>query len=194
MSNLRILAICGSPRKSGNTEFLVKTALDAAEAEGLKTEFISLRGKTLHGCIACFKCFDKKDRRCHGPKDDFHPIFEKIKEADGLILASPVYFASATAEIKAVMDRAGMTAKANEELLAGKVGGPVVAARRAGAVNTYSQLAMFYPINGMILVGSGYWNVGFGLEPGDVKKDEEGLFTVKRFGQNLAKVIKKLAK
>jgi multimeric flavodoxin WrbA len=191
--SLRILAICGSPRKSGNTETLVKVALKAAEQEGMQTDFISLRGKTLHGCIACFKCFDKTDLRCHGPKDDFHPILERIKQADGLILASPVYFASATPEIKAVMDRAGMVSKANGSFLAGKAGGPIVAARRAGAVNTYSQLAMFYPINGMILVGSTYWNVGFGLEPGDVNEDEEALLTVEQFGKNLAGVIKKLA-
>ncbi len=190
----RIVAICGSPRKDGNTETLVKIALEVAKAEGCKTKFISLRGKKIHGCISCFKCVEKKDGRCHGPKDDFHPIFEAIKEADGLILASPVYFASATAEIKAVMDRAGMTSKANDELLAGKVGGPIVAARRAGTVNTYSQLAMFWPINGMILVGSTYWNVGFGLMPGEVNKDEEGLKTVEGFGKNLANLLKKLAR
>jgi len=188
-----IVAICGSPRKGGNTETLVKVALEAAKKEGVKTKFISLRGKKLRGCIACFKCLEKKDSKCHGPRDGFHPIFEEIKKADGLILASPVYFASATAEIKAVMDRAGMTSKANAELLAGKAGGPIVAARRAGGVNTYSQLAMFWPINGMILVGSTYWNVGFGLSPGDVNKDEEGLVTVETFGSNLAKLLKKLA-
>lgn len=188
-----IVAIVGSPRKNGNTEYLVKTALDAAEKEDAKTKLISLRGNKLRGCIACFKCAEKKDGQCHGVKDDFQNIFEKIKESDGLILASPVYFASATAEIIAVMGRAGMVSKTNGELLAGKCGGPIVAARRAGAVNTYSQLAMFYPINGMILVGSTYWNVGFGLQPGDAAKDEEARITMDNFGTRLARVIKKLA-
>lgn len=188
-----ILAICSSPRKGGNTETLVKTALEAAEAEGARTRFISLRGKKINGCLSCFKCAEKKDEKCHGAKDDFGEIYEAIKKADGLILASPVYFAGPCSQIKAVIDRAGLVSKVNGNLLAGKAGGPIAAARRAGAVNTYAQLALFYPINGMTLVGSTYWNVGFGMQPGDVKGDDEGLQTMKNFGANLAKLLIKLS-
>ncbi len=188
-----ILAICGSPRKGGNTETLAKTALEAAEAEGAGTKFISLRGKKLKGCIACFKCAEKKDEKCHGTQDDFGEIYEEIKKADGLILASPVYFAGPCSEIKAVIDRSGLVSKVNGNLLAGKAGGPIAAARRAGAVNTYTQLALFYPINGLILVGSTYWNVGFGMEPGESKGDDEGVETMKNFGANLAKLLIKLS-
>ena len=189
----RILAIVGSPRKGGNTETLVRAALAAAKEEGATTKMISLRNKKVEGCRARFKCGEKKDAKCHGVKDDFGPIFEEIKKADGIIFASPVYFGSATPAIKAVMERAGMTSKRNGELLAGKVGGPIVAARRAGTLNTYSQLAMFYPINGMILVGADYWNIGYGLEPGSVKNDKDAFVTVEKFGANLARLLKKLA-
>jgi len=188
-----ILAICGSPRKGGNTETLVRAALEAAEAEGARTEFISLRGKKINGCIACYKCVEKKDAKCHGSNDDFGEIYEQIKKADGLILASPVYFAGPCSQIKAVVDRAGMVSKANGNLLAGKAGGPIAAARRAGTVNTYAQLALFYPINGMILVGSTYWNVGFGTQPGESGGDDEGVATMKNFGANLAKLLMKLS-
>lgn len=189
---LTIVAISGSPRKGGNTELLCKKALESASKHGCKTEFISLRAKNIKGCIACGKCWEKKDGKCHGIKDDFHEVWEKMKSAHGLVLASPTYFGSCTAELKALMDRAGNVSMANDYILAGKAGAPIVTARRAGAMTTYSQIAIWYPINGMILVGSSYWNVGFGLEKGEVEKDEEALETVEKFGANLAQVVKKL--
>ena len=128
----RIIAVVGSPRKGGNTEILCNVALEAAAKEGCLTELVPLRGKSVRGCIACGKCWEKKDGACHGPGDDFHAVWEKIKAADGIILASPTYFGSATAELKAVMDRSGNVSMANGYLLAGKAGGPIVVARRAG--------------------------------------------------------------
>lgn len=189
----RIVAVVGSPRKGGNSETLCNLALDAAKKEGCSTELIPLRGKNIRGCIACGKCFEKKDGLCHGTKDDFQGVWEKIKTADGIIMASPTYFGSASPEIKAVMDRSGMVSKANGELLAGRAGGPIVVARRAGAMTTYSQIALWYPINGLILVGSSYWNVGFGREKGEVKKDKEAAETIAKFGANLAKLLIKIA-
>lgn len=188
----RIVAVVGSPRRGGNTETLAKLALEVAGEDGCSTELVLLHGKNIRGCIACGKCWVKKDGQCHGTKDDFQAVWEKIKTADGLILASPTYFGSCTAELKAVMDRAGSVSKANGGILDGKAGGPIVVARRAGAMTTYSQIAMFYPINGMILVGSTYWNVGFGREKGEVNKDEEAIETITTFGRNLAKLLKKI--
>jgi len=187
---VKALAIVGSPRKGGNTEILARHVLKAIEEEGLETELISLADLDVKPCTACMVC--RKEESCP-IDDDFWPIYIKMKEADAIILASPVHFGSATPLIKALMDRAGYIAHWNgRRVFERKVGGPLVVARRAGQNFTLAQLAYWFYIMGCFVAGSTYWNMAFGHEKGEVEKDEEGLKTAWNFGKNVAFLVKKL--
>ncbi|MDD4875752.1 MAG: flavodoxin family protein [Dehalococcoidales bacterium] len=185
---MKAVAIIGSPREGGNTEILSRHTLKAIESEGLETEIIRLAGLDIHPCNACMVC--RQEERCP-INDDLFPIYTKMKEAEAVILASPVYFGSVTAQLKAFMDRAGYIALP-KRVLAGKVGGPLVVARRAGQNFTFAQIMYWYHVLGFYMPGSTYWNIAFGREKGDVEEDEEGLRTVWNFGKNIALMVKKL--
>lgn len=187
------LAICGSPRRNGNTETLLRRALDRLSGQGIAGELISLSGKNIRGCTACGGCGESKDSSCPGGAgDDFQPIFEKMVRADIIIVGSPVYFGSATPELMALLDRAGYVGRANGGLFSRKIGGPLAVARRAGHNFTYAQLLFWYMINDMVVPGSTYWNVALAREPGAVVNDTEALETVDRFADNLAWLAGKL--
>jgi len=186
---MKAIAITGSPRKNGNTEILAKYTLDAIKAEGLATELISLAGLDIQPCIACSVC--SEEERCP-IEDDLLPIYQKMKEADAIILASPVYFGSATSQIKSLMDRTGTIAKRNNNPFEGKVGGALVVARRAGQNFTFAQLNYWFQILGLYVPGSTYWNIAFGNQKGEVEQDEEGLKTAYNFGKNIAFLVKKV--
>lgn len=185
---MKAIGIVGSPRQGGNTEFLTRYALKAVEDEGLDTELITLAGLDIRPCNACMVC--RKGERCP-IKDDLFPIYKRMKEAEAIILASPVYFGSATALLKAFMERVGYIARA-KMVFAGKVGGPLVVARRAGQNFTLAEITLWFQINDMFVPGSTYWNIAIGREKGDVEGDEEGLATAWKFGKNIAFLVKKL--
>ncbi len=189
---MKIIGIVGSARIGGNTEALTRIALEEAEKEGAETELITLADKEIKPCDACLSC--RETGKCH-INDDLPPILEKMLAADGIILASPVYFGSASPQIKALIDRSGYSARGKEgdRPFENKVGGPIVVARRAGQNFTYAQLMFFYMITGMIVPGSTYWNVAFGREKGEVLKDEEGVRIVRNFGKKLVWLAKKIA-
>lgn len=186
---MKVIGIVGSPRKNGNTEILTAHALKAIAEEGLDTELIRLAGLEIKPCNACMVC--KEEERC-SIEDDLFPIYLKMKEADGIILASPVYYGSATALIKALIERTGYISRGNGETLSGKVGGPLVVARRAGHNFTLAQLTFWFQVLGLVVPGSTYWNVAFGKEKGEVANDEEGMKTAWNFGKNVALTLKKL--
>ena len=186
---VKIIGIVGSPRKGGNTELLMKEALSAAEGEGAETELISLVGKTIKPCDGCRSC--RKTKRCRIQDDDLPPIFEKMLQADGIVLASPVYFGSATPQIKALIDRAGYWGGSMGRVFENKVGGPIVVARRAGQNFTFAQLMFFFMIHEMIVPGSTYWNIAFGRQKGDVLKDKEGIATIRNFARNMVWLLEK---
>ena len=186
---MKILAISGSPRKEGNTDTLLRLALKVLENKGIETEFMSLAGKTILTCNACMAC--KQKPRCV-LEDDFDPIFRAMLDSDGFIIGSPVYFGSATAEITALLDRAGYVSLKNGNLFSRKVGGPVAVARRIGQNFTIAQLLMWFMINGMIVPGSSYWNIAFGSHSIDVMDDEEGVKTITAFAENLAWLLMKI--
>ena len=117
---MKVVAFNGSPRKEGNTAALIKHVLAELEKEGIETETVQVGGKSIHGCTACAKCFENKDKKCVIDKDIVNDCIEKMLEADGIILASPTYFADLTPELKALIDRAGFVAKANGELFRAK--------------------------------------------------------------------------
>ncbi len=189
---MKVVAFNGSPRKEGNTSQSMQVVLSELEKEGIGTELIQVGGKPLHGCIACYKCVKNKDRECAIKKDDLNSYVQKMVEADGIILGSPVYFSNITSEMKALIDRAGLVVRANDYLLKRKVGAPVLAVRRAGATFAFSAINFFFFIQQMIVPGSIYWNLGIGREPGEVMKDEEGVQTFKTLGQNMAWLLEKM--
>ncbi|MDP2720128.1 MAG: flavodoxin family protein [Dehalococcoidia bacterium] len=186
---MKVIGISGSPRKSGNTELLLKHALAAAKEEGVDTTLLRLSGLDLRPCNACLIC--RTEERCP-IEDDFTPVYLKMKQADGIILGSPVYFGSATALVKTLIERAGYLSMHNGHPFKGKVGGPIVVARRAGQNFTLAQLNFWFHILGMVVPGSTYWNMGFGRDKGEVTGDEEGMRTAWNFGKNVAMLLKKL--
>lgn len=189
---MKVVAFNGSPRKEGNTAALIKHVLKELEKEGIETETVHIGGKSIHGCIACGKCFENKDKKCVIDKDIVNDCIEKMIDADGIILASPTYFADLTPELKALIDRAGFVAIANDQMFRYKIGAAVVAVRRAGSIHVFDSINHFYTISQMIIPGSNYWNVGIGLSEGDVEKDEEGIRTMETLGQNMAWLLKKI--
>jgi multimeric flavodoxin WrbA len=190
---MKVVAFNGSARKNGNTAILMRVVLSELEAEGVHTELVQLASKNIKGCIACMKCFEKKDKRCAWDLDFLNDCVEKMIEADGIILGSPTYFADVSTETKALIDRAGMVAKANSDMFKRKVGASVVAVRRAGSIHAFDAMNHFFLIGQMIIPGSSYWNVGIGRDKGDVESDEEGLQTMKTLGQNMGWLLKKLS-
>jgi multimeric flavodoxin WrbA len=184
---LKAIGIVGSPRKSGNTEILTTYCLKAVAEEGIETELIRLAGLDIKGCNACGYCFEHPGE-C-SIEDDLQPIHQKMLDADIIIIGSPVYYGSATSLVKGLLERAGYMSRGK---YAGKVGGPLVVARRAGQNFTFAELLFWFHINGMVNPGSIYWNVAFGLGRGEAEKDEEGMRIVWQFGKNCASVAKKL--
>jgi multimeric flavodoxin WrbA len=193
---MRVVAFNCSPRKNGNTATMIKVVLEELEKEGISTELVQVGKKKIRGCIACYKCREKKDSRCHAGKegDILNDCLEKMIEADGIIIGSPTYFSNVSTEAKALIDRAGLVSKINGDLLKRKVGAAVIAARRGGAVPAFSAVNYFFLIGQMIVPGSTYWNFGLGLDPGEVEKDEEGIKTMHNLGVNMSWLLKKLKK
>jgi multimeric flavodoxin WrbA len=189
---VKVVAFNGSARKDGNTATLINLVFGELQKEGIETELYQLAGKKIRGCMACYKCFQNKDQRCSVTNDALNECIEKMLEADGIILGSPTYFANVTTEIKALIDRAGLVAKANGEMFRRKVGAAVVAVRRAGSIHVFNSINHFFFISQMVVPGASYWNLGIGRDKGDVEKDEEGIHTMKILGENMAWLLKKL--
>lgn len=182
---MKALAINGSPRKGGNTDTLLRKALAPLEAAGWETEVYQIGGRSVHGCMACGKCFETKNMECIINNDPVNEVIKKMTEADAVILGSPTYFADVTAEMKALIDRAGYVLVANGRPLKGKIGSCVVAVRRAGALRAFDTMNHFLHYCLMIMPGSTYWNLGMGRGIGEVENDAEGL----RNMENLGRVI-----
>ncbi len=188
---MKVIAFNGSARKDGNTSILIKTVFERIEAAGIETELIWLGNEPLGGCMACYKCLKNKDGRC-AQNDAINQYLEKMLQAHGIILGSPTYFADVSCNMKALIERCGMVSRVNGDLLKRKVGAAVVAVRRAGAYHVFSSLNSFFLIGQMIVVGSSYWNLGRGKDPGEVKDDTEGMKTMTDLGNNMAWLLKKM--
>ncbi len=189
---MKVLAINGSARKDGNTAILINTVFEELHQAGIETEMVQLSGKIIEPCRACWACGGRK--KCVHKKDLFQEIFEKMTQADGIILGSPVYTANISANMQAFLERASVVTDMNrsENLFRHKVGAAVTAARRGGALTTLDTMYHFFMLQNMFVVGSSYWAFGYGQMPGDVQKDEEGLDTMKNLGQNMAYLLKAL--
>jgi len=183
---MKAIAINGSPRPGGNTEIMLKKVLEPLDAAGWSIEYIRIGGRPLRGCIACFKCFEQKDMRCSVQVDTMNEYLEKIYGAEAVILGSPTYFTDVSAEMKALIDRAGMVALANGGALKGKIGVAVVAVRRGGATHVFDTINHMFLMSSMIVPGSIYWNMGMGLEKGEVLGDEEAMRNMGHVGRTIA--------
>ena len=183
---MKALAINGSPRKGGNTEILLKKVLEPITAAGWETEFVQIGGQPMHGCLACGKCFQTKDRRCIQAKDACNQVIESMTKADAIIIGSPTYFTDVSAETKALLDRAGFVGLANGGLWRGKIGAAVVAVRRGGGTHVFDTINHMFLMSGAVIPGSTYWNLGFGLDKGDVAKDDEAARNMTDLGQHIA--------
>ncbi|MGC4120971.1 MAG: flavodoxin family protein [Myxococcales bacterium] len=183
---MRAVAVNGSPRKKGNTQLMLEKVLEPLKEAGWETELIQLGGKNIHGCRACNRCWAKRDGLCDHRDDAFNEIAVKLYAADALVLGSPTYFTDVSTEMKALVDRLGFVSVANGGLLGGRIGAAVVAVRRGGGTHAFDTLNHLFLMSGVIVPGSSYWNLGFGLEPGDVARDDEGLANMKHLGQTIA--------
>lgn len=189
---MKVVAFNGSPRANGNTSLLIKHAFKALEKEGIETELVQVGGQLIRGCTACMKCVANKNKRCVIDNDIINDCVEKMREADGIIIGSPTYFSDVTAETKALIDRVGAVSRANGCLFQRKPGAAVIAVRRGGEIHAFDTINHFFLIQDMIIPGSIYWNMGIGREIGQVDEDEEGVRTMKRLGENMAWLLKKL--
>lgn len=186
---MKVIGFNGSPRKNGNTNILISHMFRELEKEGIETELVQLSEKEIHGCIACYKCVQNKDRECSVKNDAANEYIGKMTKSQGIILGSPVYFTDVTPEMKALIDRSGFVARANGGMFRNKVGAAVAAVRRTGAMHTVDSMNHFFLSTDMVIVGRG---IGVGRERGDVEKDDEGLQLVKDLGHRMAWLIKKL--
>lgn len=189
---MKAIAINGSARKDGNTAHMLRALFAELDNEGIETGLIQLANQKIYSCRACGKCWENKDKKCVIEKDIVNEIIIEMESSKAIILGSPTYFANITSQMKALIDRAGLVGMANNNMYKRKVGAGVVAVRRGGAIDAFNALNHFFLINQMIVVGSSYWNLGFGQAENDVLSDAEGMTTMKNLGINMAWLMKRL--
>jgi multimeric flavodoxin WrbA len=190
---MKVTAFNGSPRPDGNTALLLRKALEPIAAAGIHTELVQVGGTNIHGCRGCMACTKLKNTRCADDDDSLNAFLEKMIESDGILLGSPSYFCGLTAEMKALIDRAGFVAAYNNRMFARKVAAGVAAHRRAGGTHVMEAFNHMFLMNRMIVPGSTYWNFGVGREPGEVAHDKEALANMLDLGETFAWLLKKIA-
>ncbi|QER42840.1 flavodoxin family protein [Thermodesulfobacterium sp. TA1] len=186
---MKVIAFNGSPRKKGNTQQALELLAEELLSQGIKTEIIQVGDKPIRGCLACYTCRKKQNERC-AIEDEVNDWIQKMKKADGIVLASPVYFSGITGTMKCFLDRAFLVSGVNGNLFRHKVGAALAVCRRAGGVATYDQLLHYLTYAEMVVATSNYWNGVFGLTPGEVLQDEEGRQIVRVLAKNLAWLLK----
>jgi multimeric flavodoxin WrbA len=186
---MKVVAFNGSPHKAGNTYQAIQMVAAELEKEGIEVEVVQVGSEVVRGCIACNQCAKNKDEKCILKDDSVNDWIQKMKSADGIILASPVHYASISATMKAFLDRSFYVASGNGGMLRHKVGASLVAVRRSGGVPAFSQLNNYINYSEMVMPTSRYWNVIHGAAPGEVQQDEEGVQIMRVLGKNMAWVM-----
>ncbi len=184
---MKVLILNGSPRKGGNTSLAIREMVSVFEKEDIETEIIEVGSKDIRGCVACCRCTELG--RCVFD-DIVNEVADKFREADGLVAASPVYYASANSTLTALLDRLFGSTSFDKTM---KVGASVVCARRGGCSATFDELNKYFTISGMPVASSQYWNSIHGLEKGDAEFDEEGKQTMRTLARNMAFLMKSIA-
>lgn len=187
---MKVIAINGSPRTNGNTENAIKMVFAPLEEQGVETEIINIGKDKIHGCKSCGGCFKSQDFRCAFSDDRLNDDIQKIKDADGIILATPVYYAGVNGTLKAYLDRLFYVAGANGNFFRHKVGCSIVAVRREGGQQAFNELNTYLTYAEMFIPTSNYWNIIYGTKPNDCQQDEEGKQIMNVLGSNMAYLMK----
>lgn len=187
---MKVIAINGSPHTNGNTGIALQTIGEELKKANIEFEIIHIGNKKIQGCIACGKCAVNRDERCVIPDNTINHAIAKMKEADGILLGSPVYYAGIAGTMKSFLDRAFYVAGSNNGLFRHKIGASVVAARRAGGSVTFDNLNHYLTISEMHVASANYWNIIHGASPGEALKDKEGLQIMRVLGRNMAWLLK----
>lgn len=186
----KVVLVCGSPREKGNTMAVLRACADVIESQDVLTEIIDTGGMDIAACRACPVC-QAKDFHCVR-EDGANALFARVAQADGLIVAAPVYFGTARGDMMNFLQRLSMASRHNGDFLDGMVGGPIAVARRGGHTATIQEMLMFCFICGMIVPGSTYWNMVVAQAPGEAVQDKEGMKTATRFAGRVAQLVKQL--
>ena len=184
---MKVLILNGSPRDNGNTALALKEMRTVFLEEGIEVDYVQVGNLNIRGCLACFKCY--KTGKCV-IDDVVNEIAKKFEECDGLVLASPVYYASANSTLTALLDRLFYSTHFDKRM---KVGASVAVARRGGTTATFDQLNKYFTISGMPVASSQYWNNVHGAKPGEAVEDGEGLQTMRTLAKNMSFLIKSIA-
>jgi len=184
---MKVLMLNGSPKAEGNTAIALNEMAKVFREEGVEVEIVHVGNKAIRGCVACGKCYETG--KC--VYDDLvNEVAEKFEAADGLVVGSPVYYASANATLVALLHRLFYSTRFDKTM---KVGASVVAARRGGLSSTFDELNKFFTISGMPIASSRYWNSIHGSAPGQALEDEEGLQVMRVLARNMAFLMKSIA-
>ena len=184
---MKVLLLNGSPKANGNTAIALKEMEKVFLAEGIETEIVHVGNKDIRGCVACVSCY--QTGKC-AIDDIVNEIAPKLEEADGLVVGSPVYYASANATLVALLQRLFYSTHFDKTM---KVGASVAIARRGGCSSTFDELNKFFTISGMPVASSQYWNIAHGAAPGQVNEDAEGLQTMRVLAKNMTFLMKSIA-
>ena len=187
MSNMKVLILNGSPRANGNTARAITELENIFTAQGVDTEVVHIGNKDIRGCVACFSCY--KTGKC-AFNDIVNELAVKFEECDGLIVASPVYYASPNGTMLSCLDRLFYSTHFDKRM---KVGAAVAVARRGGCSATFDALNKYFTISGMPIASSQYWNSLHGAKPGQSEEDLEGLQTMRTLARNMTFLMKSIA-
>ena len=190
---MKVVAFNGSPRKDGNTAYALNLAGEELKKAGIDFEIVHVGNKAVRGCIACMGCAKNQNERCVIENDEVNGWIQKMKEADGILLGSPVYYSGIAGTMKSFLDRAFFVTSVNNSMLRHKVGATVVAVRRGGGMTTFDSLNHYILYSEMIVPTSNYWNVTHGLMPQEAAQDGEGSQIMRVLGKNMAWLMKVLA-
>lgn len=187
---MKVIAINGSPKKEGNTYHAIKIVTDELEKEGIGVEILHVGNKQVRGCMACGQCAKNKNEKCVIDTDGVNEWVQKMKEADGILIGSPVHYSSMGATLKCFLDRAFYVAGVNRGMFRHKVGATLAAVRRSGGVTTFDELNHYINYSEMLIPTSSYWNVIHGAASGEVLQDQEGVQIMRVLGKNMAWLLK----
>ncbi|MDC7220572.1 MAG: flavodoxin family protein [Spirochaetales bacterium] len=187
---MKVLAINGSPHAKGNTAYAIGVVADELAKEGIETEVLTIGKETIHGCLGCGRCYKERNETCPAFDDMVNEAFQKIKEADGLILGSPIHYAGMAGVMSTFLDRLFYMNGANGNVLRHKAGVALGAVRRSGGIPAVNQLSKYLEYSEMVIPTSNYWNVIHGTKPGDAEQDAEGVQIMRVLGKNMAWLMK----
>ncbi|KAA6318808.1 2-amino-4-deoxychorismate dehydrogenase [termite gut metagenome] len=187
---MKVIAIHGSPRKQGNSYYALTQVGKSLQAEGIDFEIVQVGDKFIQGCKACGKCKENKDGKCDITDDVVNDTLQKMKEADGIVLSTPVYYSGIAGTMKCFLDRVFSVSAANGRWFRHKVGASVVAVRRSGGSMAFDGLNRYLAMEEMLVPSSNYLNIIHGLDIGDAEHDTEGIQIMQLLGKNMAWMLK----